>query len=336
MKTAVSIFSKGQRQSCLQSGLLIDAIVNKCVVGELMSVKQMLEEVGAFVSGISPWHGRTHRTHHFVGVISMVLHAVLYQFLLIQIPDSTEWTHKCRAVGNIAWYGLWCRKNGNKLRTVSNLFLNFRTGCNMGLHLDQSHLFTAATTWSFQRGQLFLHDWRTFNLLGVKWDAAEGAERRRDLEAGLEALTTESVCTVGDADRLVVDFKTDGTGELALDVLGWNHWPRVRRSWPGSWSWSWSGSWPGLRLLWPTELAAGGNKAPKHRHHGASVGTVSETKSTLLLSRRQLALPPRCHRGSSRANTGDALMNQSLQKPQHRLALANKEAMGSKHQAARR
>lgn len=283
MKT-VSIFGEGQGQSCLQSRLLINAIVNKRVIGKLVSVKQMLEEVGAFVSGISPWHGRAHRTHHFVGVIPMVLHAVLYQLLLIQVPDSTEWTHKCRAVWNIAWYGLWCGKNRNKLRTVSNLFLNFRTRCNVGLHLYQSHLLTAATTWCFQRWQLFLHNWRTLNLLGVKWDAAERAEGRGDLEAGLEALTTESVCTAGDADRFVVDFETDGTGELALNVLWRNHWPRAR-SRPGSWS--------RLGLLRPTELAAGGNKAPKHRHHAASVqGTKRDHSSFSSVAATVTAIKP--------------------------------------------
>lgn len=273
MKT-VSIFSKGQGQSCLQSRLLINAIVNKSVVRELVSVKKMLEEVGAFVSGISPWHGRAHRTHHFVRVIPMVLHAVLYQLLLVQIPDSTEWAHKCRAVWNIAWYGLWCGKNGNKLGTISNLFLNFRTWCNMGLHFDQRHLFTAATTWSFQRWQLFLHNWWTLYLLGVKRDATQWAEGRGDLEAGLEALTTKSVCTVGDAHGLVVDFQTDRTGELALNILGRDHWPRAG-SRPGSWS--------RLRLLRPTELAAGGNKAPKHRHHGACVQWTKQDHSSFSL-----------------------------------------------------
>lgn len=267
MKKVESVFSKRQGQSCLQSRLLIDAIVNKSVIRELVSMKQMLEEVGAFVSRISPWHGRTHRTHHFVGVISMVFHAVLYQFLLIQVSDSTEWTHKCRAIWNIAWYGLWSRKNGNKLGAISNLFLNFRTWCNMWLHLDQSHLLTAATTWCFQRWKLFLHNWRTFNLLGVKWDAAERAERRGDLETGLEAFATKCVCTVGDADRFVVDFETNRTGELALNVLWRYHWPRAR---------SRSRSWSRLRLLRPTELTAGGNKAPKHRHHRASVWEQTE------------------------------------------------------------
>lgn len=28
-----------------------------------MSVEEMLEEVGALVAGVSPWHSRTHRTH---------------------------------------------------------------------------------------------------------------------------------------------------------------------------------------------------------------------------------------------------------------------------------
>lgn len=266
----VSVFSKRQGQSCLKSGLLIDAIVNKCVIGKLMSVEQMLEEVGAFVSGISPWHGRTHWTDHFIRIISMVLHAVLDQFLLIQVPDSTEGTHKSGAVWNIAWYGLWRGKNRNKLWTVCNLFLNFRTWCNMGLHFNQSHLLPAATTWRFQRWQLFLHNWRTFNLFGVKRDAAERAERRGDLEAGLETLTTESVCTVGDADRFVVDFETYWTGELALNILGRYHWPSTSGR-PGSWS--------GLRLLRPTELAAGGNKAPKHRHHGANLQWTKRDQS---------------------------------------------------------
>lgn len=36
---------------------------NKGVVGELVSVEEMLEEVGALVAGVSPRHSCTHRTH---------------------------------------------------------------------------------------------------------------------------------------------------------------------------------------------------------------------------------------------------------------------------------
>lgn len=36
---------------------------NKGVVGELVSVEEMLKEVGALVAGVSPWHGCAHWTH---------------------------------------------------------------------------------------------------------------------------------------------------------------------------------------------------------------------------------------------------------------------------------
>lgn len=120
-----SVLGEGQSESCLQSGLLIDAIVHEGVVGELVSVEQVLEEVGAFIRGVSPGHGRAHGTHHFVGVVAVVVHAVFDQFLLVQVPGSTERTHEGRAVWNIAWNGLRRGDDGDKLWAVGDLFLDF-------------------------------------------------------------------------------------------------------------------------------------------------------------------------------------------------------------------
>lgn len=40
--------------------------------------------------------------HHFIGVITMVVHAVLDQFLLVQVSGTAERTHERRAVRDIA------------------------------------------------------------------------------------------------------------------------------------------------------------------------------------------------------------------------------------------
>lgn len=41
-------------------------------------------------------------SHHFIRVITVVVHTVLDQFLLVQVSGTTERTHKCRPVGDIA------------------------------------------------------------------------------------------------------------------------------------------------------------------------------------------------------------------------------------------
>lgn len=41
-------------------------------------------------------------THHFVGIVTVVFHAVLHQLLLVQVSRSTIRAHKCRSVWNIA------------------------------------------------------------------------------------------------------------------------------------------------------------------------------------------------------------------------------------------
>lgn len=41
-------------------------------------------------------------THHFVGVIPVVFHAVLHQLLLVQVPGPAVRTHERGAVGNVA------------------------------------------------------------------------------------------------------------------------------------------------------------------------------------------------------------------------------------------
>lgn len=45
---------------------------------------------------------RSMATHHFVGVIAVVFHAVFHQLLLVQVPRSTVGTHKCGPVWDIA------------------------------------------------------------------------------------------------------------------------------------------------------------------------------------------------------------------------------------------
>lgn len=40
-----------------------DWTYNKGVIRELVSVEEMLEEVGALIAGVSPWHRCTHWTH---------------------------------------------------------------------------------------------------------------------------------------------------------------------------------------------------------------------------------------------------------------------------------
>lgn len=49
--------------------------------------------------------------HHFVGVIAVVLHAVLHQLLLVQVPGPTVRAHKRRAIWNIA------KENKDELRS---------------------------------------------------------------------------------------------------------------------------------------------------------------------------------------------------------------------------
>lgn len=41
-------------------------------------------------------------THHSVGVVAVVLHAVLHQLLLVQVPGPAVWADEGRAVGNVA------------------------------------------------------------------------------------------------------------------------------------------------------------------------------------------------------------------------------------------
>lgn len=41
-------------------------------------------------------------SHHFIRVIAMVVHAVLHQFLLVQVSGTTERTHECWPVRDIA------------------------------------------------------------------------------------------------------------------------------------------------------------------------------------------------------------------------------------------
>lgn len=41
-----------------------------------------------------PTQNQPSLAHHFVGVVAVVLHAVLYQFLLVQIPGPTIRAHK--------------------------------------------------------------------------------------------------------------------------------------------------------------------------------------------------------------------------------------------------
>lgn len=175
-----------------------DKTYNKCVVWKFVSMEEVLEEVGALIAGISPWHSWTHGTHlqtntvwwgyacffcclwiivlawscrpvkavtdlettwrvntrilreelvklyliwtqamadsffcfqdccdicfrikhfskgeqhlmncllvsyHFIGVITMVVHTVFHQFLLVKVSGPTERAHKCRSVWNIA------------------------------------------------------------------------------------------------------------------------------------------------------------------------------------------------------------------------------------------
>lgn len=50
-------------------------------------------------------------THHFVGVIAVVLHAVLHQLLLVQVPGTAVRAHECRAIGNVA------KENKDELRS---------------------------------------------------------------------------------------------------------------------------------------------------------------------------------------------------------------------------
>lgn len=64
---------------------------------------------------------------------------------------------------------------------------------------------------------------------------------------------TLRVSAAADADGFIVNLQADGTGELALDALS-RGCQRARAA-------------AGLLLL--PELCAPGDKAPKHRHHGA-------------------------------------------------------------------
>lgn len=50
-------------------------------------------------------------THHFVGVVAVVLHAVLHQLLLVQVPGPAVRAHERRAIGNIA------KESKDKLRS---------------------------------------------------------------------------------------------------------------------------------------------------------------------------------------------------------------------------
>lgn len=97
-----SILREGQSQGSLESSFFVNAVVHEGVIGELVPVQQVLQEVGAFVARVSPGHCRTDGAHHTVGVTAMALHTVLHQLLLIQIAGSTVGTSKGGPVGDIA------------------------------------------------------------------------------------------------------------------------------------------------------------------------------------------------------------------------------------------
>lgn len=62
--------------------------------------------LGCRISGVwvdfQSCHTRASVTHHFVGVIPVVFHAVLHQLLLVQVPRAAVRTHERGAVGNAA------------------------------------------------------------------------------------------------------------------------------------------------------------------------------------------------------------------------------------------
>lgn len=55
--TRLSVLGQREGQCCLQCSLLVNAVVHKCVIGKLVPVQEVLQEVGALVAGVTPGHG---------------------------------------------------------------------------------------------------------------------------------------------------------------------------------------------------------------------------------------------------------------------------------------
>lgn len=107
-----------------------------------MSYSEMLEEITAFIVGISPGHRGTDRTNHWAWVSGMLGVAVLHQAVLIQVRFSAVRAEECVAVWH--WAGCFRLVLLNALQAFLYVVLIFSATSSVIFHLGQHNLFSTS------------------------------------------------------------------------------------------------------------------------------------------------------------------------------------------------
>lgn len=102
---------------------------NKGVVGELVSVEEMLEEVGALVAGVSPWHGCTHWTHLQANTGTAVKTRLRLRLVNIWFHEGEQRTPSSHAFVPPQWDTTWGQSWWDKLLMISLKKLNSFSTC---------------------------------------------------------------------------------------------------------------------------------------------------------------------------------------------------------------